>query len=364
MTPPPVTRRTGLNRTLLLDERQPWHGRPAGRVLGAVGLAERVQVHHPSPRPVEQPLAALDAALRDKEPWPQEVAAEWIAGLTRLLRTLTRPTDADRRAREEWDAADWDRWAAVRRFVLGGGVVAGVLGQHALADPGLRALPVELLIAADPAIAPLTGLVAATPVTGDLLVLDLGHSAVKAATWTARTRTLGPVHRTGVPWTPWDVGTWPAPEPLLALVVEAARQVTSRRETGRQVTGRSAPEAVADALAEAATEAATEPGDDRCGPRRPAASTRGVAVLEVRVSLANYVVDGVLDDDQTYGTLGRLGPDPTALLGAALTAGLDRPVRVSELVNDGQAAALAWTDQPPTAVLSVGTSLGLGFPRA
>ena len=67
MTPPPVTRRTGLNRTLLLDERQPWHGRPAGRVLGAVGLAERVQVHHPSPRPVEQPLAPHPVLQRHQE---------------------------------------------------------------------------------------------------------------------------------------------------------------------------------------------------------------------------------------------------------------------------------------------------------
>lgn len=256
------------------------------------------------------PLRALDRALRARTPGAQEVAQTWIAALRQLLGVLRSPTPADRAARAEWDERDWDRWARVERVVLCGGVVAGELGRLAAASD----LGADVVLAEDPARAPLHGL-AALP--GDSLVLDLGHGSIRGAV--ARGGRLGPTAAHAVPWTPFDTGTWPEPGAVLDLVAASARDAA--------------------------------PGD-------------GGGPLEARVSIANYVVEGRLDDDATYGRLGQLDPDPARLLSECLSAALDRPAHVSVVVNDGAAAALAWDGGPPTAVISIGTSLGLGFTYA
>ncbi|ANS80538.1 hypothetical protein SGUI_3142 [Serinicoccus hydrothermalis] len=323
MNPPDTTRRTGLNRTVLLRPGAPWHGHRAGRVLGATGLSGAVAeaAAGAGVRIDDAPLATLDRSLTAGEDWAEAVAGAWTEAFTHLLRSLRTPTAADRAARAEWDERDWSRWAAVRRTVVCGGVVAGELGARAARDPRWVALGAEL--SPDPARASLLGLAAG--LDDDGLVLDLGHSSIKAAT--VRGGVLAPTRGVPVPWQPFETVTWPSPEDVLGIVVGAARAALG------DVVG--AP-------------------DD--GP------------LEVRVAIANYVVGGVLDEDDTYGTLRRLGPDPRDLLSRTLTRGLDRPCTVSLLVNDGAAAALGAHDpaqgQEPTAVISVGTSLGLGFAGA
>ena len=351
MAPPDITRRTGLNRTVLLRPGAAWHGRPAGRVLGATGLSATVASAAAGAGVITEspPLQLLDRALAGGAPWAQDVATAWTDALSHLLRTLREPTDPDREARPEWGDADWARWSSAARVLVCGGVVAGELGSRAAHDPAVRAHRAE--VSPDPARACLIGLAAGAGDDGDrddrddrgaVLVLDLGHSSVKAAS--VHHGTLGPTATVPVPWTPFDTGTWPSPEALLDLVAAACRTVLPARA--------------------------------------------GLGPLRVRVAIANYVVGGRLDDDQTYGTLARPGVDPRDTLSRELSRRLARPVRVELLVNDGAAAALsveahatpAAADArtpttatgrrgplaagPAVAVISIGTSLGVGFTDA
>lgn len=281
------TRRTGLNRTVLLWPGAPWHGAPAGRALGAA--------------------SPLDDG-------------QWLLALERLVGTLVEPTPEDRAARPDWQEEDWARWAQVERIVLCGGVLAGGRGdlvRSRFRAPGQLGLPpVAVEVETDPVTAALRGLTLAPPVEAPTLVLDLGHTAVKAAVATGPGE-LGPAVGVRVPWTPFELDTWPDPGTLLALVRQAAGHVL--------------------------TEAAL-PADGR-----PVAA---------RVAIGSYVVDGRLDDDPTWGTLRR---DLAGRSAAELLSGeLGLPVRL--LVNDGQAAALGRAGERHTAVISIGTSLGVGFP--
>lgn len=279
------TRRTGLNRTVLLSPGAPWHGAPAGRALGAA--------------------SPLDDG-------------QWLIALERLVSSLVEPTEQDRAARPDWSEDDWARWAQLERIVLCGGVLAGGRGdlvRSLFRAPGELGLPpVAVEVDPDPLSAPLRGLTAWPPVEAPTLVLDLGHTAVKAAVSTAVGQ-LGPVTAVRVPWTPFDLSTWPDPPTLLAVVRQAATHALAHEDL---------------------------PSD--------------AAPAEARVAIGNYVVDGRLDEDQTWGTLARSGEPADELLSAEL--GL--PVRL--LVNDGQAAALGRAGQRHTAVISIGTSLGVGFP--
>lgn len=329
MTPATITRRTGLNRTVLLRPGAPWHERPAGRVLGAIGLSRTVE-DAAAAAGVDigrAPLVALDRALAAGQGWAEAVAQRWIDAFLHLLRTLRTPTRADREARAEWGAEDWATWAAVRRVVVCGGVVAGELGARLGRDPRLE--QAGATVAKDPSRTPLLGL--ASALDGEGLALDLGHTTLKAAR--VQDGRLVQAGRTPVPWRAFDTSTWPAPETLLDLVVQTARSAVRER-----------------------------PGSverHRLRPDEP---------LAVAVAIANYVVDGTLDQDQTYGTLVRPGTDPRDLLAQALTHGLRRPCVVTHLVNDGTAAALgveaATVGATPAAVISVGTSLGVGFTGA
>ncbi|WP_298890528.1 hypothetical protein [uncultured Serinicoccus sp.] len=318
MRAPDITRRTGLNRTVLLRPGATWHGRPAGRVLGATGLSATVRAAASEAEVAVEgaPLLVLDRALRAGDAWAEGVAEEWVDAFAHLLRTVRSPTAADRAARAEWTEADWARWETAARVVVCGGVVAGELGSRASGDPRLRAHGAE--VAPDPGRAALVGL--AVGVGDDPgVVLDLGHSSIKASR--VRQGLLGPSVAVAVPWTPFETRTWPAPTALLDLVAQACRRVL--------------------------------PDDHETGP------------LRVRVAIANYVVDGRLDDDETYGTIARPEEDPRARLSGELSARLGRPVQVDLLVNDGAAAALSVPSPlPAAAVISIGTSLGTGFTGA
>ncbi len=83
---------------------------------------------------------------------------------------------------------------------------------------------------------------------------------------------------------------------------------------------------------------------------------------EVIVSIANYVVGGVLNTYRGgYAKLSLLGLDYATLLSDELSSRLHRPMRV-RLVHDGTAIALNFAGQEDTVCLSLGTAFGVGFP--
>ncbi len=55
--------------------------------------------------------------------------------LGHLVLALHRGDEVNRQAREDWTAAEWERWAAVERIYLAGGLASGVLGT---ASCGMR----------------------------------------------------------------------------------------------------------------------------------------------------------------------------------------------------------------------------------
>ncbi|WP_149814751.1 hypothetical protein [Serinicoccus marinus] len=90
MTTTPITRRTGLNRTVLLRAGAPWHGHRAGRVLGATGLSGIVADAAAGAAVAldDAPLVTLDRVLLAGEQWAEAVAEQWTDALAHLLQTL------------------------------------------------------------------------------------------------------------------------------------------------------------------------------------------------------------------------------------------------------------------------------------
>ncbi len=103
--------------------------------------------------------------------------------LAALIATLKlAPLDA-REARVDWDAAHWDKWCAVHKIILGGGLFSGVLGQQ-MYETTLEWLPkfgvesLKLILPDQPRLLMLRGAARAFE-SGTVVVLDAGHTAIK-----------------------------------------------------------------------------------------------------------------------------------------------------------------------------------------
>ncbi len=104
-----------------------------------------------------------------------------------LLLALRRGDAVNRAARPEWDESYWDYWAGIRQIWLGGGIMSGnlgpLLGEYALRvfeDAGFS----DMQIRRSPygAALPLVGMARKAPLhTHAALVFDGGHTAIKRA---------------------------------------------------------------------------------------------------------------------------------------------------------------------------------------
>ncbi len=314
-----LTPQASLNPVRLRDAsgRWPWDGALAGRTLGWPELADRVAAAGLAQ--TDQPLKELDRSLAAGDERALEVVEPWLAALTTLLRTVLQPGPQDLAARPEWADGWWEHWAGIRRVVLGGGTVAGRLGALAQARCSAElAGRATVELAADPAALPLVGLAGGTAPAGPLLLLDWGHSGCKVAVRHTTSSAWASQTAPWPGWRAWDIGTWPGPAAVVETTVEAAARALGPPASGEAV--------------------------------------------DARVAVANYVLDGVLAEDLTFGRVRELGPDTAAVLERALSARLDRPVQVTDVVHDGTAAARAYAGSPHTAVLVMGSAIGVGFP--
>jgi hypothetical protein len=178
---------------------EPLRGARAFDWLSSVGIARHVRERLPgidlAPVPDEPLRDALIAAV----PYPRFLDAMVAAGdgpataladdlgaaLAGLLATLVIGHPDARASRPDWPADHWERWAAVRRVVLGGGIVSGTLGTRLVASatawlPCLGAGDVRLVVADDPASLALRGAGCGLPDGGAVLV-DAGLTWIKAA---------------------------------------------------------------------------------------------------------------------------------------------------------------------------------------
>lgn len=269
----------------------------------------------------------------------EEIAREYGRSLAYLLLTLKRGDPANRAARPEWDGRHWAFWAGINTVWVGGGLVAGHLGPIAVRatgrvvhDAGFPDFAVHL--SPHGAELPLVGLSRLAPAgAGAMLLFDFGHTAVKRAIATYADNQL----------TQWQ------PLPALPSPCEPAHHLH-----------RTPPEVAAFAdriltLIEQTWRAAERPLRFRSV--QASAST-------IAVSLACYLQNGQPPPSEMgcYGRLQILSPNLQTWLADQLSQRLGQPIHL-HLVHDGTAAALAYAGRGETAVIMLGTAVGVGFPE-
>ncbi len=265
-----------------------------------------------------------DAAIRAEA---EGVAQQFGAYLGYVLLTLKRGDRANRAVRPEWGDSHWQHWASVTRVHIGGGVVAGRLGPRLVAhaaqtlrDAGINDCCVQL--ARWPTLLPLVGAARAMPPAGPpAVVLDFGHSFIKRARAEYHHDTLTALH------------LLPAlPTPPTELTAEGVGRLA---------------EYLASVVAESTCEAA-EPG---------------VALAPtVVVSLAAYVRDGqpMPRTGDPFAAMSAIAGNLEIWLSQRASERAGQPLEVA-LLHDGTAAACACAGEERTAVITMGTALGVGF---
>lgn len=259
--------------------------------------------------------AALDALVVAGDARALPVADVLGDALAALVATLIVGPEEARRARPDWPPEYWDRWRSVRRVVIGGGVVRGMLGAHVVDRAVVRlqqmGVDARLTRATDAAGLGLRG--AASLLNGSGVALDCGGTAIKRALVRCdpqgrQVETLGPL---------------PAP-------------------------GRVGAQAVIDVIADAVARAASP------GP------------VEVALAIATYVDR----TGQPYaGQLGPYAPLGEVDLRAGLAEAIGRAVKgrvTVTAIHDGAAALLgAQVEQPDAEVAIVlGTAIGCSLDPA
>jgi hypothetical protein len=252
--------------------------------------------------------------------------------LAALLLTLRRGDPVNRAARPDWDDSYWAHWAGIDRVWLGGGLMSGRLGprmrhyaQLTLDTAGQGGC--RLHRARHAAALPLIGAARSMPPgAGHAVVLDFGHSYVKRAHATYHGDALVALHL--LPAVPTGLGAIRAQPPADSAAQVAEMMVTVLAETWHAARGPGAALAPTLVTSIAAYVAANHP---------------------IRTQAGAYVQLHTLADN-----LGRWLSDQ-------VSGRLGQPVAVT-LIHDGTAAARVYAGHRHSAVIVLGTALGVGFP--
>jgi len=250
-----------------------------------------------------------------------------------LILTLKRGDAINRRARPDWDDTYWQYWAGIDAIWLGGGLATDPLGE------GIRHHAVALLtedeahacalhLAAHPSLLPLIGAARSVPQAGRAaLVFDVGQSAIKRALALYDGGELAALRL---------LPSLPAPETFCAngddLTIEQVRDLAGRLVAVMVDTRRSV--AIPDST---------------------------LAPLFV-ASIASYEMDGQPLPRQgvPYSQMYRLSDNAARWLGRQVSQQLGRSLDVT-LIHDGTTAARTYAGAESTAVIMLGTALGVGF---
>jgi hypothetical protein len=282
--------------------------------------------------------------LRARSGSEDEAARRFGERLGWLLVTLRLGDPASRAARPDWDESYWQHWAAITTVFLGGGVASSELGAkiaeqaaRTLAEAGMGDCAVQ--VAPWPEHLPMIGAartVTDVPPTGvspgvsSAVVFDFGHSYVKRALARYQDGALNELRL--LPRLPARLpeipsGADPTPEQTHSL---GERMVATMAETWR----------------------AARIFDEAVSPT-------------IVASLASYMRDGqpLARQGGGYAYLLSLSENLADWLAERLTDTLGREITV-RLLHDGTAAAMSVSGEPTTAVIMMGTSLGVGFPPA
>ncbi len=351
LDPEHLTPRSSLNRVCIvglpgIDLEPDVKGKMAGELLSAGRIADDVREHAAAlgigggqPLSGGEALAALNRSVRSADQVVRDAASEMACYFGRrlgyLLLTLKRGDEINRQARPDWDDSYWAHWARIRAVWLGGGIASGPFGAR-LCDAAAEALlengvaDLALRVADYPASLPLIGAARSVPgQTGTALVFDFGSSLVKRACAVYDQGALSMLRL--LP---------PLPAPQLSQPLESV--------TPREVEG----------LAHQMVHVMAQTWQS-------AQSLGQTLNRSLVASLATYICDGQPFPRQwgqlgTYATLRAL-PEVTACwLSRRLGEQVGLPLGV-ELLHDGSAAARTYAGQQHTAVIMLGTAIGVGF---
>ncbi len=311
-----LTPSAGINRIKLISVPnlpEEWKGKSAYQIMGRESLVERIIVCFPELAELIDPIPAFcEHYLAQNNPLAESLANEMGRALGYLLLTIKLGERANGETRPEWDDTYWAHWAGIQQIIFGGGLMASLLGTYMIrqATHMLQGL-IALRIAPYPTVLPLIGI---SRMAEPLYVFDFGGTNVKRA---------HPVYEDGV---------------LIRLEQLPSIQVPKFDEAN-------------DLFAfMASTVASTIPKTHE---------TR--QEVTIHISLANYVNGCQLAPDHPYGRLKVLGEDTCQLLSEAICQQIGRTVQVV-LAHDGTSAAKVFAGEQNTAVITVGTALGIGFP--
>ncbi len=307
--PQHLTPTTSLNRVVVTSE-----GKKAYDLLSAEALTRLIQQQadalglDPQMTPHELRMS-FNQKLGAGHPAAEQIAQEFSRRFYALLRTLKHGTPADRTARPEWDESYWETWALLQTVVLGGGLVSGHLGRFLI--EGEMPYPVEISPYARH-MALVGAAQYAPPAATSALVFDFG------GTWIKRGRAA---YKNG---TLTRLDLLPPVPSLYTGEALFAHMTALLTETLRQ-------------------ESIFSP---------------------ILCSVASYVQDGVILEAQAgiYSDLRHFG---YAHLQSELVHRLQtisgKPIDL-HLIHDGTAAAATCVGMEKTAVILLGTAIGVGFP--
>lgn len=278
----------------------------------------------------------VDDCLQSDRPRVRRAASEIGVRLGRnlghVLLALKHGDEVNRQARTDWTAGDWERWAGIQKVWLGGGIVTGRLGtlmaeaaQAYLTQAGADG---HLTVAVDPHPALMTILGAGRylPPVDHALCFDFGQTLVKRASLHFGEGALTDVRPLPSLVVDWDeTGMLNMPDPARAGPVLRFVTETIARSLQRQA----------------------------CIDRRP--------VCDVMVCIAAYVQGGRLLGNGIYAQMSALASDLRPVLARSVADAAGHAVSVS-LIHDGTAAAAVHAGERNSAVIIVGTALGVGFP--
>ncbi len=281
----------------------------------------------------------VERALRSTHPQIRQ-AAESIArrlgrNLGHILLTLLRGDPVNRRARPDWTDSDWDHWERMERIWLGGGLMSGSLGElvikHGRAFLDETGYRQRCQVSLTPYRGAMTLLGGGRylPISAQHAVcLDCGHTLVKRACLCFSAGRLDELQRFPSLAVDWSaLGEPGRPDPARGSKVLAF---------------------VADAISSAWQES-------RASGLQPG--------IDVMLCVAAYVDGGRLLGNGIYAQMSSLADDLRPLLADEVQARTGERVRV-HLIHDGTAAAALHAGEQRSAVIIVGTALGVGFPPA
>lgn len=285
---------------------------------------------------------AFDACLISDTPLVRAAAKKIAQSMGRnlgyLLLTLRRGDAANRTARPEWSDSYWQVWAGIRQVILGGGLVSGHLG-HIICEVVLEILREggcdDLIVRLSPyrTALPVIGVARYAPQDCNMaLAFDGGQTAIKRALAIFGRTGLREIHL--LPSIPTE-GDNPATIPE-NHITRAAWQL--------------------DRILTIIDQTRVEAMNAHHAPLH----------MPVLVSLALPMRNGhpLITQHGTYMLWTHLADNARDLLAGKLAErwGVRVPV---VLEHDGTAAAAGHPGEPvPTAVLTLGTAIGIGFPSA